>query len=203
MAKRRRRGNRFRLLVYGRMWQRWALPCVLIIPASLVLWWGAPRISILNPSLRPLALVPALISAVILAYTFLARSMAWVQCRPGHIRIQTPIYPLAVSYNRITGVRPKPFAEIFNTAAKSAARQDWLQPFGQQTAIVVSLSKYPVSRAWLRLWFSPYLLDPKDNGFVFLVEDWMALSRQVDEYRIAWETRHKPRPGQGPIRRLH
>jgi hypothetical protein len=191
VAKRRRRGKRFRLLVYGRMWQRWAWPCILIIPASIGLWWSVPRITILYAPVRPLAIVPALVSLAILAYTYLARRLAWVQCRPNHIRIQTPLYPLVVSYGRIKLARPQTFAYVFDPAQEKRARRRWLHPYWGQTALVVDLTRYPMSQAWLRLWLSPYLLTPGAPGFVFLVEDWMALSRQLDEFRTAWETRRR------------
>ena len=115
---------------------------------------------------RALALIPALVSLVILAYAYLARRLAWVQCRPNHLHIQMPFCPLVVSYGRIKGVRPQAFAQVFDPAGERAAR-----------------------RRWLRLWFSPYLLAPDVTGFVFLVEDWMALSRQLDEFRTAWMMR--------------
>ncbi len=182
----RKRGDRFRLIIYERMWQRWAWPCILIVPASVALWWFAPRIPIIYAPFRTLALIPALVSLVILVYTFLARRLAWVQCKPNHLHIQTPFYPLVISYGRIKGVRPKPFAQVFNPAGEKTARLRWLLPYWGKTTLVVELSKYPLSKTWLRLWFSPYLLTTDATSFTFLVEDWMALSRQLDEFRSAW-----------------
>ena len=193
MARRHGRGDRFRLVIYGRMWQRWALPCALTIPASFALWWFAPRIPILHAPYRALALVPASVAIVILVYAYLARQLAWVQCRPGHVRIQTLLYPLAVSYGRVRGIRPRLFAEVFNPAEEEPARRDWLRPYWRRTALAVQLSEYPLSGAWLRLWLSPYLFNPDGAGFVLLVEDWMALSRQIDESRVAWEMRRTQR----------
>lgn len=189
MAKRRRHGKRFRLLIYERMWQRWALPCILIVPASVALWWFAPHISIIHTPFRALAIVPALASLTILIYAFLARQLAWVQCRHKHLRIQTPIYPLIVSYGRIKMVRPTTFAQVFNPSEEKWARRNWLRPYWSKTVLVMEISKYPLNKAWLRLWFSSYLLSPNSTGFVFLVEDWMALSRQLDEFGGAWEMR--------------
>jgi hypothetical protein len=189
MAKRQRRKERFHLLIYRRMGQRWAWTCVLIVLASTALWWFAPRISILYAPLRRLALVPALVSLAILVYTSLARRMAWVQCKPDHLRIQTPFYPLAVSYGRIKVVHPQDFAQVFNPAREKRARRRWLRPYWGRTVLVMELTQYPLSRAWLRLWFSPYLLNPGVPGFVFLVEDWMGLSIRLEESRTAWETR--------------
>ena len=186
MAKRRRSGKRFRLLIYERMGQRWAWPCILIIPASIALWWFAPDIPILYTPFHPLALVPALVSLVILAYIYLARRLAWVQCRPDHLRVQTPFYPLAVSYGRIKEVRPQAFAQVFDPAGEKGARRRWLRPYWGRTTLVVELSRYPMAKAWLRLWFSPYLMSPDGTGFVFLVKDWMGLSRQLEEFRYTW-----------------
>jgi len=187
--KRRQSGTRFRLLIYERMWKRWAFPCVLIIPASVTLWWSVPFLSITHALYRALALVPALVALIILVFTFMARRLAWVQCRPNHLRIQTPLYPLVVSYGRIKEVLPQTFNRVFDPSAEKAARRNWLGPYWGQTGLVVRVSKYPVSKAWLRLWFSPYLLVPDTVGFFFLVEDWMALSRQLDDFRTAWVAR--------------
>ena len=190
MAKKRRRsGERFRLIIYERMWKRWAFPCILIIPASIALWWFAPLLSITHVLHRALALVPALVALILLVLTFLSRRRAWVLCLPNHLRIQTPIYPLVISYGRIKQVLPQPFSQVFNPAEEKAARRSWLQPYWGKTALVVQISKYPVRRAWLRLWFNTYLLSSDTPGFIFLVEDWMGLSRQIDDFRTAWETR--------------
>ena len=200
--RRRKHGDRFRLLIYERMWQRWAWPCILIVPASVVLWWFAYRIPIICAPLRPLALVPALVAGVILVYTYLARRLAWVQCRSDHLHIQTPFYPLVVSYGRIRMVRPNNFSQVFDPRKEKEARLRWLHPYWGKTVLVVELSRYPFSRAWLRLWLSPYLLTPNDSGFVFLVEDWMALSRQLDEYRNAWVMHRAERRQRASAKRL-
>ena len=62
----RKHGSRFPLVIYERMWQRWAWPCALIVPASIVLWWFVPKIWILHTPFRVLALVPALAALVII-----------------------------------------------------------------------------------------------------------------------------------------
>ena len=53
MAK--KRGKRFSLLMYGRMWQRWAFPCLFVAPASVVLWFLSPRAYFVPDSLEPRA----------------------------------------------------------------------------------------------------------------------------------------------------
>jgi hypothetical protein len=191
MAK--KRGKRFHLLIYARMQQKWALPSLLVTIASVALWVLAPRIRFLPSELRTLILIPALASFAIFAYAFLARRMAWVQCRPGHLHIQTPIYPLAVSYARIKVVRPSELGHIFDPSKEKPGRRNWLLPYWGMTAVVVEISKYPVSKDWLRLWFNRYMFAPDVTGFVFLVNDWMALSRQLDDFRSNWELRRAER----------
>ena len=184
--KQRRSGKRFRLLLYERMWKRWAWPCILIVPASITLWWFMPRLFIAVWWYHALALVPAFIAIIILIFTNMARRTTWVQCRANHLRIQTPIYPLAISYARIKEIKPQPFGQIYDPAAEKAARRKWLGPYWSMTSLVVRVSKYPISKRWLRLWFSSYTLIPDTPGFVFLIEDWMGLSRQIEEFRSAW-----------------
>jgi hypothetical protein len=165
----------------------------MIIPTSLIMWMFADRIPIIRPLFYPLTLIPALVGLVILIYAFLARRTAWVQCRSGHLRIQTPILPLAVAYSRIKAVRPATLSQIFDPQKQRAGRRRWLQPYWGRTAVVVELSKFPVAKPWLRLWFSPTMFAPNVTGLVFLVEDWMALSRQIDDSRTTWERRRAER----------
>lgn len=191
MAK--KRGKRFHLLIYERMWQKWGILSLLVALASGVLWLLAPRAQFLPSSLRILILVPALASLAIFAYAFMARRMAWVQCRPNHIHIQTPIYPLTVSYARVKVVRPTEFSHIFDPSKEKPGRRNWLLPYWGKTAVVVEISKYPIKKNWLRLWFNRYMFSPQVTGFVFLVDDWMTLSRQLDDFRSNWELRRAER----------
>ena len=66
-------------------------------------------------------------------------------------------------------------------------------PYWGRTAVVVQISKFPVQKNWLRLWFNRYMFSPEVTGFVFLVEDWMAFSRQLDDFRSNWELRRAER----------
>ena len=65
-------------------------------------------------------------------------------------------------------------------------------PWGK-AAIMVELSKYPLDERWLRLWFNRFLFAPTGAGFVLLVEDWMGLSRQLDDFRSDWAMRRAER----------
>ena len=202
-----KQGKRFRLLMYERMWQRWAFPCLFIAPASIALWLLAPSAYFVPQSiklpiigfqipLRPLMLVPALASLYILAYSFLAQRMAWVQCRAGHLRIRTPILPVIISYARIKSVRPSRLSQVFNPTTERAGSREWMSPYWGLTVVVVELTRFPVSKRWLRLWLNRYLFAPTVTGFVLVVDDWMTLSRQITDYRSDWEKQRADRRAQ-------
>lgn len=197
MVHRGRHGDRFRLRVYQRVGQRWAVPCVLIALASLALWGFAPRIAMVHLPHRCLALAPGAVALIILFYAALASRWAWVQCRADHLCIRSPFCPLALSYSRIQSVRPTRFSDVFDLAGETGARLHWLEPFLGETVVLVGVSSFPLNRRWLRLWFSPYLFDPRAPGLVLLVDDWLALSRQLDEFRITRQMGHARSRGAG------
>jgi hypothetical protein len=138
-------------------------------------------------------LIPGLVALYILIYSYLANRMAWVQCREGHLRIQTPVLPLAISYARIKTVRPSRMAQVFDPAKEKPGRREWMRPYWGMTVLVVELTKFPVDKRWLRLWLNRYLFSPTSTGVVLLTEDWMTLSRQITDYRTDWETQRAGR----------
>jgi hypothetical protein len=184
MTRKRRRGQRFPLLTYIPLGQRWGSLGLLLGISSFILWLFAPRIlppEIGTTLLRHLALVPTLAGIGLTLYGMAARRMAYVQCLGTHLRIRTPFYPLVVSYRRVEGTRPIEMRQVFDPARERAARRLWPRRYWAITAVAVDLRSYPLSRRWLRLWMDRYLFNPDGKGFLFLVDDWMALSRQIND----------------------
>jgi len=197
MAKKRRRGDRFPLLVYAPLGRRWGNLGLLLSLTSFILWWFAPRV--LGPVadllvLRHAPLLMVLAGGFLVVYGFAARRMAYVQCFSTYLRIQTPIYPLVVSYRRIAATRPVQMAKIFDPEREKAARRLWPARYWTMTAVAVELKSLPMSERWLRLWFDRYLFAPEVTGFVFLVEDWIGFSRQLEGFRAAYKARRTPNP---------
>ncbi len=186
MAK--KRGKRFPLLIYAPLGQRWSRLGLVLALISLAFWIVWPFIFAPTPW-RHLAFFPVLAGGILFAYGYAARKMAFVQCSAGAIRIQTPIYPLVMSYRRIEGTRPVQTSKLFDIGTEKQARRIWPSRFWGMTAIVVQVKQYPVSEQWLRLWFDRYLFNPEDSGLVLLVEDWLELSQQLDSHRAACRTR--------------
>ncbi len=186
MAK--RRGDRFPLLVYAPLGRRWTSLGLLLMLTSGALWWLAPRI--LGPTpWRHLALFPVLAGGALFIYGLAARKMAYVQCFPTYLRIQTPFYPLVISYRRVLGTRPVQVGAIFDPQKDRAARRSWPRGYWAKTALALELKGLPVKRWWLRLWFDRHLFLPEGSGLVLFVEDWMGLSAQLDSFRVAYRAR--------------
>ncbi|HEC34091.1 MAG TPA: hypothetical protein ENI37_05175 [Chloroflexi bacterium] len=184
----KKRGDRFPLLVYTPLWQRWGRLGPLLMLASGLLWWLSPRV--LGPTpLRPLALFPVLAGGVLFLYSLAARKMAYAQCFSTCLRIQTPIYPLIISYRRVSGTRPMQMRRLFDPQKDRAARRAWPSRYWGMTAVVLELKGFPVSKNWLRLWFDRHLFLPDGTGLVLLVEDWMGLSRQLDSFQATYRAR--------------
>jgi hypothetical protein len=114
---------------------------------------------------------------------------AYVQCTPRNVRVQTPFMPVVFAYKRIADTRPTNLRDVFPPEKQKGARRRMLEEVWGQTVIIVDLKGYPMSKSFLRTMLGPYLLTPRGAGFVFLVEDWMGLSRQLADYQEQWRAR--------------
>jgi hypothetical protein len=154
----------------------------LVIPLGLVWWWLESRGSS-SLTTHLILIIPA--SGVLLAlYTVLARAAA-VVCRPNHFTLRSPVYPVAFSYRRVEGIRPVEFNSVFPPQEEKGVRLRLYEGLWGHTAVIVDLKSYPLPLWWLRLWFSEYLFHPKERALVLVVEDWMALVRQMEMHRNA------------------
>jgi hypothetical protein len=115
--------------------------------------------------------------------------LAYVQCTPRNIKIQTPLMPVVFSYKRIVDTRPTALRDLYPPEKQKGARRKMLEESWGETVVVVELKGYPMSRAWLQQLMGPFLLTPKGTGFVFLVKDWMGLNRQITDYLEQWRAR--------------
>jgi extradiol dioxygenase family protein len=177
--------SRFRLLPYLALSKRWLAPALWLIPGGVVLWRTIPLVPQLDQRYAPAALVISGVGILIAIYALLARQ-AHVSCHNNRFVVHTPIYPLAFSYQRVEMVRPVEFRTIFPLENEKSARWRLYRNLWGQTVVVVTLKSYPVSVGWMRLWFHPYLLHPKERALVLPVDDWMGLSRRLESLRTTW-----------------
>ncbi|MBP7694762.1 MAG: hypothetical protein KA764_22760 [Anaerolineales bacterium] len=183
--------RRHPLLIYRRRVAGWRLPALLIAAACGLLWWFAPAVfpaEALETASWALLLGMAA-GAALLLYALLAPAFAFVECRPAYLLISTPLYRLAISYSRMRTARPVKFAPTV-----AGLRRELVAPFWGGTALFVDLTGYPFPEPWLRFWFGWFMFAPQlGTGLQFVVPDWMALSRDVEEGRVTWKTRRQRR----------
>jgi hypothetical protein len=118
--------------------------------------------------------------------------MGYVQAREDHIRLVTPFVNLKISYQRVRSFHTANFVQLFPPKEASWAQRRFLEPFYGRTALALELSKLPLSKGFLRLFFGPQMFLPTTTGFVLLVEDWLELSTEIDSRMGKW------RQGQAP-----
>jgi hypothetical protein len=186
------KGDRFPLLIY----QRWAkmlrLPSLLIVVASGAAWWFASDVPLLADH-DWVPIIIGIVSAAIFFYSLLARQAAYMQCYPNYVKLRTPFFSVLVSYRRILRVRPVEFHSQFPPTDMNRSQRRLLQPFFGRTVILMELNSYPISERRLRVWLPWFMFATEAVGFVLVVKNWMALSRQISTYSDHWVTRRQER----------
>lgn len=198
------RPKRFPLLVYRRYHEIHRGVSVLLMAVGIVLAISAALLRFIRP--QAVSGDPSLLlwAGLVLLFfglfrfllTWAISRVAYVQCTPRNVKIQTPFTPVVFSYARITGTRPQNVGDVFPPQRQKGSRRAILEGLWGETVIVVDLKGYPqMSKRVLRLLMGPFLLTPRGAGFVFLVKDWMSLNRQLAMYQEQWRARAGARPG--------
>lgn len=183
MKNRTRRGKRFPLLVYGRLYQMWFWPSLLLLIFSVVAVVRRPWfLSELYVWFLPIAVVSAGLSL----YCWLARHSAYVQAHPMALRIKTPLFRLVVSYGRILLVRTTPFRVQYPPESLPWTRRQLADQLYGHTCLVVELKGFPLPRRVLQVVLYYFLLARRLDGLVLLVEDWLLLSNEIEAARASW-----------------
>jgi len=154
----------------------------------LVLWFWS---DFFFPGLPYLYVLVLLIGAVtVLAFTafaILARNMGYVQAYPDHLRVVTPFLLLKISYRRVINSHPNEFFRLFPPSQARWAEHRFLEPFYAQTAVLVEINQYPINPRLLGLFLLPQMFSPQSKALVFVVQDWMALSTEIDSALSTWK----------------
>jgi hypothetical protein len=180
--------RRHHLLIYARLYAPWRAPALLIALGCLGLAELAPG-PLAEVWVRLALLAGGGAGLLLFLFALVGPRLSYVQCRPTHLRVSTPLYQLAISYSRIYTCRPVPF----DPAQVSWSQASLVRPFLGKTMLAMDLSGYPVPRRWLRLLLHPLLLPDNFMGLQFLVTDWMALSRDIEVHRTQWQMRDRGR----------
>lgn len=189
--------RRHPLLLYARLFALWRAPALLTaaLSAVMVVWVPGPLDAV---EVRAGLLGLSAVSLLIFGYALIGPRLAYVQCRANHVLLSTPLFRLAISYNRIRTTRPIPF----EPERVRWSDQRLVGPFLGRTMLGLDLTAYPISRRWLRFWLMSYLLPHNFQGLQLLVPDWMALSRDIEGQRTAWKTRQREAKREKPLTSL-
>lgn len=108
---------------------------------------------------------------------------ASIQVRSKFLRLQGPIIGYNISYGRIHSVTSGKMEQHYKIEDLKKAERAIAKPFAGQTCLFVELASYPKSFRWRKLWFPRILFGTARRGLVCYVEDWMALSRDIESAR--------------------
>jgi hypothetical protein len=192
-------GDRFRLLLYERRVKRFRQPVLSLTLLFWILWYLVKEnyLEWPSPPNAPWLMAGGLVTLIFWLFTLIAPRMAYAQPRADHLRLQTPIYRLKISYRRIHNTRPIDFAKTFPPSNVKRSDRWLLRPFFGATALGIDVNEWPLNPIVLRLFFNRYFLALDQPSFVILVQDWMALSNQLSSMMDAWRGIGRERP-RGP-----
>ena len=191
-------GDRFPLLLYDRAIRPARRVAMLLAILLLGLWYPVSmRLTAWpQPPADRWVLAGGLVALAFGLFATFSPRLAYVQPMRDHLRLSTPIARIAISYRRIESTRPVDVAKAFPRAHLRGGDRRLLAPFAGKTAFGVDLYAMPVRPFLIRLFFHRLMLSPDKTGFIFIVPDWIELSRQLSSRLDAWRTGQQSRPRQ-------
>ena len=129
----------------------------------------------------------AFLVALMMFYYAVLMRRAFIQIRPGSFRWQGPITGYNISYGRVRSVASSKMEQHYSKSQLN--RREWsiLKPIYYNTCLFIELSRYPRRLKRRRLWFLRIFYGRDRMGMLCHVEDWMALSRELDTARAMRE----------------
>jgi hypothetical protein len=185
-------GKKYRLLLYEHMLGRWWSTTLAL--AFAISAWGGATVYLSDSDKLPAPLLShddgvflLVVGGVVLLFTiflFMIRKMAYVQLFADHFKLATPFLRLNVSYKRILSTTTTQVSSLFPPKSMSGQRQDIIAPIAGNTVIIIHLKSYPLSRAILKFFLSPFFFHDNTPHFVIMVDDWMGFSRELESRRV-------------------
>jgi hypothetical protein len=180
-------GNRYTLLIYQRMIDRWWPAIFWLGVALLALAWpfyGDAAMRLTDPW-RWEVLAGLGGAAIFIALVmFTLRKSAYVQCFNDHLRLVTPFLRMNISYKRIQRVVTASLPGLFPPKSLRGFRREIIEPLAHMTAVVLELNAMPMPAATLRFFLSPFFFKDRTPHLVILVQNWMGFSTELDSLRV-------------------
>jgi hypothetical protein len=183
------KGKKHRLLIYNQVYRPrrtlylifallfvglYVLPYVLDTETASKLW---------PPQYDVVFLIVAVIAFLLFLFRLVAPRLAYVQCTERNLRIQTPLYPVVISYRRITTTRPNQWSKVFPPEKITRRQRRLLDKVLGESVLIVDVKGWPVSPGFLKLWMPEVMFSPDSVGLVLWVADWMTLNREIGDFK--------------------
>jgi hypothetical protein len=116
---------------------------------------------------------------------------ASVQLQPRSLVVQGPLRAMRISYGRITTVTSSQLFRHYDAKQFKGRDLTIIETIGANTCVHVELNSFPRQYQQRRRWFHRFLFSERRPGLLLVVDDWMALSRQLETARGRWHDQHK------------
>ena len=176
------RGQRYPLVIYTHMIDRWWPAIFALGIALLALAWAVRSFGYEQWRWLTFASIGGL-HLLIGSLLLLLRKSAYVQPYTDHLRLATPFLRLNISYKRFLRTSSANIGSLFPPKSVSKWQADIIQPLAKMTASVIELRALPMSPFSLRLFLSPLFFKDKTPHLVILVNDWMKFSTDLESMR--------------------
>lgn len=196
MMSKKQRSDRYHLLLYKKIVGRNARKALLLSFLFIGLWILVDRgyAHGLERSTQPWLFAGGLVSFAYWLFARFGPSLAYAQAHHDHLRLQTPIFRLNISYRRIINTRPIVFGKLFPPERMPRRDRQPMKRYLGVTALGIDLRGWPLPTWLLRLFLSRYMLASDQTGFVLLIEDWMRFSTQLTSLLGDWRASRQQRP---------
>ncbi|MFQ5399206.1 MAG: hypothetical protein ACE5E7_06365 [Anaerolineae bacterium] len=114
---------------------------------------------------------------------------ASVQIRPQYLVLKGPVYGMKISYGRVNSVISTHISRHYPLEELNGREQALVSQLYDRTCALVELRSYPKAFARRHLWFPRLLFGKSRPGLLLAVDNWMALSRDIEAARAAWRER--------------
>jgi hypothetical protein len=125
---------------------------------------------------------------ILWVYYALLLPRAAIYVTPEYIRLHGPLYGRKLSQKRVVNVSPGKLEQHYPYRKLSLGERPILKPFHQTTCAFIELSSYPKAFKRRRLWFPRTLFATEKPGLLCYVDDWMALSHELDSIHSRQQT---------------
>jgi hypothetical protein len=179
--------KRYPLILFRELMRPLLLP-VFAIAAILILFWIAAstgwlpaHMGISIPAHSPLLGLAAGIAVLLWLIVLILPRMAYAQCQADFLLLRVGLLRLIVSYSRLRTSRSVQHGQIHSPKTQPRSRRALAARMALKQSVAIELTSFPTAFFLLRGLTHPFLFLGEQPGFLFAIEDWMGLGREVEE----------------------